>query len=344
MMCLGEAFSMVFSTKRIFQHILVFLTVLLASGCTLMPTTTTASFANDFNITYKSTDYTTFIGFLNGYLGQITDYQRPQLGGGTASHPQFSATEVILLNGEPVLHEYTFLSSIADPYNGALMVPFYERYQSYYPALSPYEFYIAMIVSPEPVTEYNTLTYFRLQDFNFYTGTDGLGNFNGQYGAGSFWYNPIIENMTYNIGNASIIDPVNSTVLKNFQVISQSNGSFEATFDVVSWRLGYFDYNLTAAQLIDQTDFTSTVTLHFVFDATTDKLTITYDPGTKFILPFANQYTPTVSDDILVTIEYRIGNVDWTTFEGVKTFTAEELSPLMRQAWTSWGGLGTFLK
>jgi hypothetical protein len=331
------------SSSRIFKPFLILTMILLIGGC--MAPTTTASFSNDFAITYKSTNYSTFLGFLTGYLTQFNDVELPHLGSdSTLSHPEFSATEIILLNDEPVLEEHTFLSSIADPYNASSMVPFYERYQSYYPAYSPNGLTIAMILSREPITEYNGVVHFRLQDFTFYTGIDGLGNFNGQYSASDFWYNPIVENMLENVSNPSIVNPFNSTVVRNFQVVSQSGGSFEVTLDVVSWRLGYFDYNLTAAELIDQTDFTSTITLHFAFDAALDQLTLSYNPSTKFVLPFANDYVPTATDTVLVTMQYQIGTVDWTSFDHVKTFSTTELSGLLNQAWVSWGGLGTFLK
>jgi len=296
------------------------------------------------NVSYNGTEYTSFLDFLTAFLNQQYAYDWYDAVQNPGTFTGFSAKEDISLNGSSVFNQHTFVSSIEDPYSPGLTVPFYERYQSNYPLVTTGEFYYFKVGGTEEIISINNLDFYKLWAFNFYSNADGSGNLKSSYAGENVWFNSLIENIATSIANPTIINPENTPLLSNFELIALTANGFSASLDIESWRIGYFDYNFSADLLADQTDFSSTKNISFTYDATLDKVTISFNPGTQYYVPFLNQYLPTMTDQVNVTLEYQMGTPSLSDFSNVKTITPDEMTPLLHDAWIEWGGLGTFFR
>jgi|GEM_PF-3529211 len=334
-------------SPRGFSYLLLLGMIILPNGCKFSPSSSSSNLVtyNDaMSVSYKGTEYTSFLGFLTAFMNQQYAYDWYDATNKPGTFTGFSAKEDIILNGNSIFDQHTFISSIEDPYNPSLTVPFYERYQSLYPLYTSGDFYYFKVGGKEEIISINNLDFYKLWAFEFYSNADGSGNLKSSYAGENVWYNSLIENIATSIANPTIINPENAPLLSNFHLISQNGDSFTASLDIKSWRLGYFEYNFTAALLADQNDFTSTTTITFAYDSTQDKVTITFTPGTQFYLPFLDQYLPSAADVVGITLEYQMGTPSVSNFDNVRTITSDQMTPLLHDAWIEWGGLGTFFR
>ncbi|MCX5775386.1 MAG: hypothetical protein NTV44_03365, partial [Firmicutes bacterium] len=158
-------------------------------------------------VNYKGTEYTSFLTFLTAFLNQQYQYDWYDAAQNPGTFAGFSAKEDILLNGNSIFNQHTFVSSIEDPYNASLVVPFYERYQSAYPLYTTSYFTFFKVGGTEEIISINNLNFYKLWAFDFYTLADGSGALKSDYAGESVWFNSLIENIATSIANPTVINP-----------------------------------------------------------------------------------------------------------------------------------------